>query len=409
MGFLRATAGLELVLLLVLSLTLRDTASFHYFSRALTRRGSVPGDRFQPSPSVKLCAAAPGPNSDPDNDLTEPVQALPSDLAAQVINSNFKGTKKQNRKNKKNKKGKKGAASADRGSDTTVVSTAPQVQAMPGDIAARLINGNFKVKALEAEVVAKDKQLASTAEVLRSTLQHQHAKSQALEAQVETAETALAASKASVAALTKNYGDLMVSSHEAKLRAVGTATAPLKEELTSLSAALEAKEASANAFMEEVRASMVSLAMQHQAREGELNAALAEGKAREAAMLDRVAELETTLENYMVQTHESKLKAAEVEEARRRSEEKEREDEAAKARTATEEEEKKKNKKKQQQQQQEKEDNKTKEQGQEEQNPSLQELQQIRQELMQLQAERDEYIREREEEMAALGDGMPPH
>ena len=52
-----------------------------------------------------------------------------------------------------------------------------------------------------------------------------------------------------------------MSSHEAKLAAVAAAEAPLKAELASLQARLDASEAEVTAVREEGRATMVQLAM----------------------------------------------------------------------------------------------------------------------------------------------------
>ena len=55
----------------------------------------------------------------------------------------------------------------------------------------------------------RDEQLEASAALLRETLQIQHAAKAQAEAEAAATEAALKASEASVAELTKSYGDLM--------------------------------------------------------------------------------------------------------------------------------------------------------------------------------------------------------
>jgi predicted nucleic acid-binding Zn-ribbon protein len=84
----------------------------------------------------------------------------------------------------------------------------------------------------------------------------------------------------------------------------------------------------------------------------------------------RAGELETALQDYMVKAHKAKITSEEVAAKGAAKQTKKESDAAA--------------------------------------GSSLEELQRLRRELTDLQAERDDYVKEREAELAALGDGLPP-
>ena len=359
----------------------------------------------QPHPQLRLHSGktvlSESGDSGVDFSLIGPIQALPAKLAAEVIRNNFKSGKRNEGQAPAVPKGKgkidqdefrssptatsadavamtRAAAAPDALAVSAAAATAAAaaVQTLPARLAAEIINGKFKVAAMQAEITTKDRDLAVSAALLRESLIFQHASRQIAETEAAAASTALEKSEAAISELTKNYGELMVKSHEAKLAAVAAAAAeadPLRDEVASLARKLEVSEATTRAVQESSREAILELAVQAKANTSAAQAELIAGRAAVVAAEAKAAQLEAALEEYMVLSHLSRIDEAKQQQNQidlgvRNNEEETRNVERA----------------------------------------DIEELRRLRSELMLLQAERDEYIREREMELAALGDGLPP-